>query len=328
MSNVTISLHDEDGYAKTQIHLRAERRTPKKRRRGNGRKPFIYRGKNGYWFVQIGKYNESFYTFELARRHAIVHVHHSSRENVQAHRFSKTPTREALDYLRGNPVKVNCVLKRGSEMSIGPIPKYATYELNVAGDPTPEGAKRFLSGAPNPEHALAAKFAEKLTATLGKFMGRAMTEPTLRAVQFAVESAALECFEGSTISHLDSERTLLRFAHRQPWCWRMWRREGKVETEYLESVILRVRFVGRALEVKRERAEPYNTGVFHFKDALRKWDGNVVTLPELMCRVVDLRMANMADIPPEINTTDLLQMALDNNWIVEREDRTFLFQIP
>ena len=68
--------------------------------------------------------------------------------------------------------------------------------------------------------------------------------------------------------------------------------------------------------------------MFDFQIALRPWNGEHVSVPELQKRLSDLRLSHLDEIAPEIGVRELLLVALEHKWIVEEPDGQLRIQVP
>jgi hypothetical protein len=68
--------------------------------------------------------------------------------------------------------------------------------------------------------------------------------------------------------------------------------------------------------------------MFDFQTALRPWNGEHVSVPELQRRLSDLRLNNLSEIAPEIGVRELLLVALENHWVVEEPNGQLRIQVP
>lgn len=68
--------------------------------------------------------------------------------------------------------------------------------------------------------------------------------------------------------------------------------------------------------------------MFNFQLALRRWNGEQISLADLQRRLSDLRLEHLAEISPEIGVRELLTLALDRHWIVEEPTGQLRIEVP
>lgn len=67
--------------------------------------------------------------------------------------------------------------------------------------------------------------------------------------------------------------------------------------------------------------------MFNLQTALQPWNLKELTLADLKERLSEIRLKNLADMPPEIGVRELLVMALDRGWVLERHTGMFRVQV-
>jgi hypothetical protein len=80
--------------------------------------------------------------------------------------------------------------------------------------------------------------------------------------------------------------------------------------------------------MKAEQTQREAFNMFDFQTALRPWNGDYMSLPELQKRLSDLRLHHLGEIAPEINVRELLLVALEHQWIVEEPNGQLRIQVP
>jgi hypothetical protein len=68
-------------------------------------------------------------------------------------------------------------------------------------------------------------------------------------------------------------------------------------------------------------------GIFDFKAALRELNGTMFSLRSLQIRLSEIRLRNLADVPPEIGVRELIELGLDRKWIIEDETGAILVEV-
>lgn len=67
--------------------------------------------------------------------------------------------------------------------------------------------------------------------------------------------------------------------------------------------------------------------MFNLQTALQPWNLKELTLAELKDCLSEIRLKNLADMSPEIGVRELLVMALDRGWVLERHTGMFRVQV-
>lgn len=68
--------------------------------------------------------------------------------------------------------------------------------------------------------------------------------------------------------------------------------------------------------------------MFNFQAALQPWNGQHLSLTELQNRLSELRLEHISELPPEIGVRELLNLALDREWIIEEPSGRLEIRVP